>query len=236
MDKYTRHLQQILLKLKDRGKLGFSMIRRIFRPSGKLFLCSAVIAALTGIGASAASAATVAAGCNEDMWKALNAKAEAQVAYDTAVTRTIIDKPDSVLALSCFEKAAAVSAKKGGEIFGGDFTDELKKVMPVADSADYDCDEIQDLWNEIVNDGVNRNAPYATFDDLVAGDTQYPADTPDPGDFKAGWDAARAAHVFRDLKTAVTALPGPPEPPLDFSADKSSCSVLITAGVITSCP
>lgn len=47
--------------------------------------------------------------------------AKARVAMDVGVTEQMIRKPDSVLALTCFDQAARVSAQKGGKIFSGDF-------------------------------------------------------------------------------------------------------------------
>lgn len=59
-------------------------------------------------------------GCDPRVMNALNAKAQAKVAYDTAVAEQIIKQPDSVLALTCFDKAAANSARVGGQIFSNE--------------------------------------------------------------------------------------------------------------------
>lgn len=209
-------------------------LRHFSRFSGRFFAAAVAACGLMAVSASA-GAAPLAAGCSPDVWSALTAKAEAQVAYDSAVTRAIVDKPDSVLALSCFDKAAGTSAKQGGAIFAGDFTDKLKTVIPNVDNSGYNCTEIKELWNKIVDGGINRGAPYATFEDLTSGNSPAPDDAAF-ADFNAGWKAAKDANVFSTLNTAVTALQGPPSPPLDFSAAKSSCDVLIAAGVITDCP
>ncbi len=213
------------------------MASHIFRPSGKLFL-----SVLTAFGiacfsasafAAAAAPANVVAGCNVDVWKALTAKAEAQVAYDAAVTRQMINKPDSVLTLTCFDQAAAISAKNGGAIFGGDFTTQLQTIMPVSATAPpYACTGVGDLWNVIANEGVNTGAPYATFNDLLTGTIPPGAGT----DFTSGWTAAQQAGVFTNLQNMVTALPIPPQA-LNFATAKSSCDVLVIAQIIPGpCP
>jgi hypothetical protein len=208
------------------------MARHIFRPSGKLFL---FILSACGIACFSVSALAqnVAAGCNQQVWKALSAKADAQVAYDVAVTRQLINKPDSVLTLTCFDQAAGVSAKNGGAIFSGDFTTQLQTIMPVNGGGAFKCNEIGLLWNTIATEGINTGAPYATFDDLENGTLP----TLNAGaDFKAGWGAAATAGVFQALDKAVTALPLPPAT-MSFAGDKSSCDVLFTAGIITTaCP
>lgn len=217
------------------------MFRQKFGPSGKIVLPSlvakTVLPSLVALFLSApafAAPAVAPAGCNQLVWNALAAKAEAQVAYDAAVTREMIDKPDSVLTLTCFSDAAGVSAAKGGAIFSGDFTAQLQGVMAVTGGGNYNCSQINNLWNTIINEGVATNVPYATFDDFIANGA------PPPGggaDFNAAWTAAKNANVFGTLATAVGQLQGPPSPPLDFSGTKSSCEVLVAAGVITGpCP
>jgi hypothetical protein len=56
-------------------------------------------------------------GCKPKVMRAMQAKAEAKVAYDVAVTQQFVKKPDSVLATTCFNKSAKNSADKGGAIF-----------------------------------------------------------------------------------------------------------------------
>ncbi len=207
-------------------------MRYVFRNSGKLFSAALSAACIACISTSALAATAV--GCDPLVMTALSAKAEAQVAYDTAVTREMIDKPDSVLTLTCFDQVAGVSAKQGGAIFSGDFTTSLKTVMPVNGGGAFVCTEIDKLWKLISDEGINTGTPYATFDDLMSGNV------PAPGggtDFTAGWNAAKApgADVFNKLNTAVTALPAPT--PLDFTAAKSSCEVLTIAGISSGpCP
>lgn len=77
-------------------------------------------------------------GCDQRVMDYMNAKAKAQAAYDKAVTDQIIRKPDSVLAMTCFNHSAGVSAKEGGAIFSGDFTTDLKKIIEPALREAYD--------------------------------------------------------------------------------------------------
>ena len=218
------------------------MMRHIFRPSGNIFLLVLVLfgSACFSVAAYPAGPPNVVAGCNQDVWNALVAKSNAQVAYDAAVTREMINKPDSVLTLTCFDQAAGISAKTGGNIFSGDFTPDLQNIMRVTYPAggNYACAGIGDLWNKIVTTGVDNTAPYATFDDLMTGN--YPAGTVTnlaiPNDFRAGWDAANTANVFSGLQTAVNNAVPQINPPVNYfngpNPAKSSCDVLIKAGII----
>jgi len=222
------------------------MARRIFRPSGRffLFILSVTGIACFGTPAFAASSTNIAAGCNAQVWSALTAKAAAQVAYDTAITREMINKPYSVLTLTCFDQAAGVSAAMGGAIFSGDFSAQLGTIMPVT-APPYNCtgpNTIGALWNTIATSGIDNGAPYATFNDLMSA-TQPPAGGGQ--EFNAGWSAANTPSANTQavlgansaLATAVAALPGPPNTPLDFSNAKSSCDVLKQAGIFQgTCP
>jgi hypothetical protein len=69
------------------------------------------------LASSLPAAAQTVEGCSPTVMNAMKAKAEAKVAYDVAVTEQVVDKPDSVLATTCFNKAASNSAQKGGAIF-----------------------------------------------------------------------------------------------------------------------
>ncbi|MBU6476015.1 MAG: hypothetical protein KGQ70_08620 [Alphaproteobacteria bacterium] len=198
-------------------------------------MCAFTTLLLFSVTARAASPHAV-AGCDPTVWTAMTAKAAAQVVYDAAVTDELINKPDSVLTLTCFSDAAGVSAKNGGAIFSGDFTTQLQTIMPVTGGGSYNCTAIGTLEDEILNHGVDTGAPFATFNDLMSGK----APSGGGSDFTAGWKAASTASingtqgVFQNLNTAVNALPKPTT--FDFSQDKSSCDVLKTAGIVQSCP
>lgn len=83
-------------------------------------------------------------GCAPEVWDAMKAKAEAKVAYDVAVTEQIIKKPDSVLAMTCFNKTAGASAHRTGKIFSDKNSsnsrlgDAIGLVIPDALGAFYD--------------------------------------------------------------------------------------------------
>lgn len=60
-------------------------------------------------------------GCDPKILELQQAKSQAKVAYDIAATEQILVKPDSVLALTCFNRSAGVSAERGGDLFSGSF-------------------------------------------------------------------------------------------------------------------
>ncbi len=198
-------------------------------------------------------------GCNPQVLDAMQKKAQAKVAADINVTEETIDKPDSVLAMTCFNKAAGVSAAKGGAIFSGDFTSGLAPIIEDALSAMYDdfadaagfdsttidysantltndetCDNVKNLWDEIKTEGVQQGIPFMTVDQLIngiAGAAPGGAGTT----FKANWDQEAADGVFSDLKAAVAALPLPSVP--SFAGAVGSCAMLVAAGVLSGpCP
>ena len=208
-------------------KSGFVMAR-----CRKMFLFLSAVCLM----ASTSAFAQVMAGCDKDVWAAMNAKAQAQVAYDMAVTRELIKKPDSVLALTCFTQAAGVSAVKGGAIFSGNFFNGLKSVIPNLgnnNDGNFMCTAIDELWKEISTAGINTNVPYATFDDLVNGSVPSGAGS----DYRAGWKSAADAGVFSNFQSAYNALDKKSPPPMDFSDIKSSCDVLLKLKLRTDkCP
>lgn len=87
------------------------------------------VASVAGVLSLYATSAQAAVGCNEKVMKAMQAKAEAKVAQDVAVTESVITKPDSVLAMTCFNQTAGTLAKTGGGIFSGDFTQQLAPLV-----------------------------------------------------------------------------------------------------------
>lgn len=86
---------------------------------------------------AAATQAQPVPGCNPAVMEAMQAQAESRVAYDVAVTEQIIQQPDSVLALTCFNKSAGISAARGGNLFSGDFTEGLQPIIEETLSAMY---------------------------------------------------------------------------------------------------
>ena len=176
-------------------------------------------------------AQVTAPGCSQAVMNAMNARAQAEMAYDIAVTNQMLAKPDSVLAMTCFSNAAGVSAANGGAIFSGDFTSQLNTVVTTA-APPYNCTYMQNLWNNTISTiGINTAVPYATFADLMSG-------TPPAGagaNYTANWNAAGTSGIFTGLATAVNALPVPTAQ--NFSGATSACLVLRTAGVyLGACP
>lgn len=77
-------------------------------------------------------------GCNPAVTEAMARKAEALVGFDVAVTQEALDKPDSVLATTCFNKAAGLSTSQGGLIFSERFDTALKDIIEPWLTAFYD--------------------------------------------------------------------------------------------------
>ena len=102
------------------------MMRCMFKSFGK-FLLVALISCVTF-----SSARAQVEGCNPLVMDAMIAKSQAQVAYDVAVISQLISQPDSVLAMTCFNQAASISAVDGGSIFSGDFTVQLTPLITPA--------------------------------------------------------------------------------------------------------
>lgn len=97
----------------------------------------AICAALWVFSAAAAQAGGVVEGCDPRVMTAMQAVAEARVATAVAVNDAIYTMDDSVLALTCFNKAATVAAQQSGKIFSGDFTNVLAPVINDALTAMY---------------------------------------------------------------------------------------------------
>lgn len=138
-------------------------------------------------------------GCERDVLNAMSAKANARVAYDVATTEQVIDKPDNILAMTCFNDAAGNAALQVGQMFGGDFTTYLANIVPNALTSFYDdyagapgyddptlraqfytgqtalattvttCDNMQSLWDFIKQEGIQKNIPYPKYSDYVTG-------------------------------------------------------------------
>lgn len=196
-------------------------------------------------------------GCNPQVLDAMQKKAQAKVAVDVNNTETIIDKPDSVLAMTCFHKSAGTTAALGGAIFSGDFTTGLKPIIEDALQAFYDdfqdgagfeaatvdysaltltndqtCDDVKNLWSTVKDKGVQAGLPMATLGNLISGIMPTGAD---PAEFTDNWQQEVADGIFTDLQAAITALPIPAVP--SFGTNKSSCQILISAGVLPGpCP
>ncbi|HYD18710.1 MAG TPA: hypothetical protein VEF76_09545 [Patescibacteria group bacterium] len=144
------------------------MISRVLLP--------AAVVAMLALGVTAAQAANAPEppGCNPQVTDAMATKAQALVGYDNSVVAQTMDKPDSVLAMTCFEKAAGLDGAQAGKIFSEDFMDALRPMvepflasfytafdgasgfdssMPSAYTAttlvpnDSDCDFVTQFWD-----------------------------------------------------------------------------------------
>jgi len=231
------------------------MLRHVFKSLKKPFLLFLSITCI--IFASAGASADPVEGCDPKVLRALNAKAQAKVAADVATTEQYIDKPDSVLAMTCFNQAAGTSAKLGGEIFSGDFTVALSPIITSALedsyrnfggaagydsgkvdysaaattlSATFNCVEMQDLWDFTFNEGVLTDVPYVTNADLLSGDKPAGGGP----DFNASWDGSVGEMIFSEYQAAEADLPKPDVP--DFSSCKTAADVLARSQNGTACP
>jgi len=227
-----------------------AMMRDSFAISKKFILSFLSVACIVAF-SHVALADDEVEGCDPRVMDGLNAAAETKVAYDVAVTEQIMNKPNSVLEMTCFNQSAGVAAKAGGAIFSGDFTNEVKPVVePVLQNHyqnfasgtiggiggngtqmtdTFNCQEMDKMWKSSENRGIEKGAPYATFDNLVNGTPPVGAGS----DFMASWNASKQKGTFGRLKTAMDKLPQPNIP--DFSNTNSSCDVLKTAGIVSSC-
>ena len=187
-------------------------------------------------------------GCSTEVMTALKAKAKAKMAYDKAVTEQVVDRPDSVLAMTCFNESAGMAASKAGQTFSGDFVSESQNLTSSGMSDAYvedsggqpatasstlqgsaNCNGMDDAWKELKEEGIEGESPVASLTDMTDG--VPPAGAGD--DFTTSWNAAKDKGVFDDLKNAVTALPDPTAQATDYSVAGSSCDVLAAAGIVS---
>ncbi len=224
-------------------------------PTKKLFLSflsvACVVLISTGVQAQAVE------GCSPAVLDAAQKKAQARVLYDVAVTEQIVVKPDSVLAMTCFNQAAGVSAERGGNLFSGSFIGNTNFASVITDALtaffgqfadaegndsttvvydqttpdnNVDCTGIEDLWERIKTKGIAGGVPYLSFAELISG--AIPAAAGDR--FTKNWEAGDTDGIFADLQTAMTQLPVPAIP--DFSTANSFCEVVNAAGGSATCP
>lgn len=99
--------------------------------------------------------------CDVRFLDAAQATAKAKTALDVGVTEQLIRKPDSVLALTCFDQAARNSAQYGGKVFSGDFWGAGLSVM-VGDS-------MQSILTNFAGSFLQLDPSYAGMFGAVAG-------------------------------------------------------------------
>lgn len=192
-------------------------------------------------------------GCNPQVLDAMQKKAQAKVATDVAMTESITDKPDSVLAMTCFNNAAGTSANHGGSIFSGDFTTSLQPIIEDALTAFYD--DFQDGEGyEAMLLGLGTAIDYTQ---TVLANTQDCTETKDlwstikdkgiqagipfaslanlisgappggliPGDeYNDNWATNVTDSIFADLAAAINALPIPQT--TVFTPNMTACQIL----------
>jgi len=173
-----------------------------------------------------------------------------------AVFKEIIVKPESVLALTCFNKAAGISSERGGEIFSGSFLEFANFAEMIEDALnnlfkqfvdaegfdtgvvdyhatpidDAECQNFENLWERIKDKGVTSGVPYVTMNDLLTGTLPAGAGTR----FQQSWDAANTDGIFgamaADMPPPVNTIP-------DGKNANTLCEVLAEFGVNNpSCP
>lgn len=198
-------------------------------------------------------------GCNPDVLAAHQAKGQAKVAYDVAATEQIFVKPDSVLALTCVNRSAGVSAERGGDLFSGSFISNPSFMSLISDMLtaffgqfmdaegfenpgtsvlysatnlqdNEECTGVEDMWTRIKEKGVAGGVPMATFQDLIDGILPSGAGTR----FIENWNTANADNIFSNLSTAIGNLPVPNIP--SFAGADSICDVINTLGYSVPCP
>lgn len=209
----------------------------------------AIVASLSLSGVSAY--AQPVPGCNPQVLDAMQKKAQAKVAVDVAQTETMIDKPDSVLAMTCFSNSAGTTAVRGGSIFSGDFTSGLRPIIEDALQAFFDdfqdgagfeaaaidyaataitdtqaCDEVKNLWSTIKDQGVRAGLPMATLNNIINGIIPTGGD---PNEYTDNWQQSITDGIFTDLQAAIGALPVPAVP--SFTSGQKMCQVMLAAGI-----
>lgn len=229
----------------------------------RLFL--AALTALCIMMLASAAKAQVIEGCDPAVMTTAQAKAQARVAYDVAVTEETIDKPDSVLAMTCFNNLAGWAgdgATGGGSIFSGDFMGLAGYSTVISDglqgffddfadadgndsgvvdytatalSATTTCAETSDHWTRIKTQGVQTGVPYALLSDL-GGDIVGGLTTPGGG----------GTNFVNNWNQSGTdnlfadynaAVTALPVPVIPpFTPTATSCATLLAAGVAGACP
>lgn len=227
----------------------------------RLAMAAVALAAFMFVSSSAFAQPVV--GCNPRVLDAMQKKSQAKVAADVAMTETITDKPDSVLAMTCFNRAAGTSANHGGAIFSGDFTTGLAPIIEDALTAFFD-DFRDGAGFEAMLAGLGTAVDYTqtTLDNTqdcndvknlwstikeqgIQGGIPFasltnlingavPAGTIPGDEYIDNWIRNQTDGIFGDLAAAITALPQPVIAPL--AANQTACQVLQAIGSLPAGP
>lgn len=200
-------------------------------------------------------------GCNPDVLTAHQAKGQANVAYDVAVTEQIYVKPDSVLALTCVNRSAGVSAERGGNLFSGSFISNPSFMSLISDMLTaffgqfMDAEGFENPGTSVLYAAGATNLQdneectgiedtWARFKEKgVAGGVpmvtfQNLIDGFLPSGagtrFIENWNTANADDIFSNLSTAIGNLPVPNIP--SFAGANRVCDVMNTLGYAIPCP
>ncbi|MEZ0224452.1 MAG: hypothetical protein ACAH83_07865 [Alphaproteobacteria bacterium] len=233
--------------------------KKYFAPQA-FTLCFALLVSWGAVAGQIDAASDTTPGCERKVLDAMSAKANARVAYDVATTEQIVDKPDSILAMTCFNNAAG-SAALLGQMFGGDFTTPLSKIVPDSLTAFYDdyqladgydtgtvdytqtalgtsistCDFMQLEWDQLKQEGIQKNIPYPKYSDFVTGTAPNGVTTVLGGsNFEKDWNQAAADNDFGSVSSAITALPIANTPTTILASPVNTdteCDVMVKIGV-----
>lgn len=169
---------------------------KVLRVRFASWMMASVFACLVLMTATPANATV--AGCDPNKYRNMQDIATVQVACDLGILQTIVQRLDSVVALSCWPEAAQVSAEAGGAIFSGDFKADLNNVIDemigellnqfvgtFLDSlpggmggiigswfgfgvGSFACDRMSDLFADVQSRGLNQDAEDTTLTRCLA--------------------------------------------------------------------
>ena len=100
-------------------------------------LLSAFVVGCLAVTGAPAFAQTV-PGCNPQVLEAMTRKNDALVGYDMSIIQELMDKPDSVLAMTCFNRSAGLDGVEAGKIFSENFVIPLQDMVEGWLTAFYD--------------------------------------------------------------------------------------------------
>lgn len=132
------------------------------------------------------------AGCDPEFQQIQKNHAEAQVAADQAMAKEIIEQPDSVLALSCFDQAMAASAKAGSI-----FSDEQPTFTP--------------SWNALISTGLGMalDGPFGPGTTKTLASQIGPVVQPSVDDLLSNFTGSLSAAMGDVLSSQYMNLVGP---------------------------
>jgi hypothetical protein len=187
-------------------------------------------------------------GCDQRVLDAAQEKARSLVVYDKAVSDEEIDKPDSQLALDCFNNIAGIDEKEGGSLFSGDLNGHWwssgytypynKSTPPTWTSDTYYTDDIEDALNGFYDDFADAegndggtvdytqttvtDSPNCTEEQDLWGDPPGGTPTPGPGDERGQGEQGGIPFYDDDALTNTTALTNGGSQGADFNNEMNT--------------